>query len=225
MPSRKPSKTAPAKEQERSVDDYLKECIAQGIFSPGQRVTESEVMRATGASRAKVRQAFQRLAVEGIMIIEEFRGASVKRLSKAEVIQLYEVREVLEGLAARAAAQKATARSKNTLVRLQAKMDSSVKAGDWASFVQLNQQWHQEITNAAENAYVREMMSRLNVPINRLLSQVFPKLDEIAAVNKEHREITAAIVDGAEESAEKLMRRHIRVGFLLRRLREAPDTN
>jgi DNA-binding GntR family transcriptional regulator len=171
-----------------------------------------------------VRQAFQRLAVEGIMTIEEFRGASVRRLGKSEIIQLYEVREVLEGLAARGAATNATAKAKNNLVRLQSKMDGSEESGDWETFVQLNQQWHQEITNACKNAYVKELMNRLNVPINRLLSQVYPKLEEIASVNQDHREITEAILEGAEEAAEKLMRRHIRGGFMLRRVRNLPDT-
>jgi len=224
MPKQNTPKTAPAKEPEQAVEDYLKGLITQGLLGPGQRVTEAEVIKDTGASRSRVRQAFQRLAVEGIMTIEEFRGASVKRLGKSEIIHLYEVREVLEGLAARGAATNASAKVKNILIRLQSKMDGSEKSGDWATFVQLNQQWHQEITNACENAYVKELMNRLNVPINRLLSQVYPKLEEIALVNKDHREITEAILEGSEEAAEKLMRRHIRGGFMLRRVRNLPDT-
>lgn len=213
----------PNRDQGKSVEDHLKHLITKGELAPGQRVTEAEVMKETGSSRARVRQAFQRLAVEGIMTIEEFRGASVKRLGKPEIIQLYEVREVLEGLAARGAAAKATAKAKKLLVRLQTKMDTSEKNGDWATFVKLNQQWHQEITNACGNAYVGEVMNRLNVPINRMLSQVFPRLEEIAIVNNDHRAITNAILEGAEETAEKLMRRHIRAGFMLRRVRALPE--
>jgi len=223
MPKQSTPKSVPGRDQEQTVEDYLKGLITQGLLAPGQRVTEAEVIKDTGASRSRVRQAFQRLAVEGIMTIEEFRGASVKRLGKMEIIQLYEVREVLEGLAARGAATNASAKSKNNLMRLQSKMDSSEKSGDWATFVQLNQQWHQEITDACENSIVKELMNRLNVPINRLLSQVYPKLDEIALVNKDHKEITEAILGGSEETAEKLMRRHIRAGFMLRRVRSLPD--
>ena len=219
MPTKQPAKKAPASKLERPLEDYLKDLITQGVLAPGQRVTEAEVMKDTGASRSHVRQAFQRLAIEGIMVIEEFRGASVKRLSKAEIVQLYEVREVLEGLASRLAAKQASATVKGNLSRLMARMEASEESGDWALFTQLNNLWHQEITDGCQNDYVISMMSRLNVPLHRHLIQFFLKPDEIAMVNKDHREITQAIIDGAAETAEKLMRRHVRSGFKLGRIR------
>ena len=224
MPTKLSPKTLAADKSERPLEDFLKDLISQGVLAPGQRVTEAEVMRDSGASRSRVRQAFQRLAVEGIMIIEEFRGASVKRLSKAEIIQLYEVREVLEGLAARLAAKQASATVKNNLARLMEKMEASEESGDWALFTQINNQWHQEITDGCQNDYVIAMMSRLNVPLHRHLIQFFLKPDEIAMVNKDHREITRAIIEGAAETAEKLMRRHVRSGFKLGRIRIPSDT-
>ena len=197
------------------AEDYLKELIAQGELAPGQRVTEAEVMAATGASRSKVRQAFQRLAIEGIMTIEEFRGASVKRLSLSEVIQLYQVREVLEGLAARLCAKQGPAKLKESLGRLQTKMDGSEETGDSPLFSVLNNKWHEEIIEGSGNTFVQVSMRRLNVPINRLLTQFPLKPSDIGEANGAHREITRAIIAGAADVAERAMRRHIRSAYKL----------
>ncbi len=223
MATRKSSNIVPANSDELSLEDHLKDLIARGLLAPGQRVTEAEVMEERGASRSRVRQAFQRLAVEGIMIIEEFRGASVKRLSAAEIVQLYEAREVIEGLAARLAATQCSVGLKAQLTRLMAQLKACEKSGDWLLFTQLNNQWHQQIIDHCANAYVMGLMGRLNVPLHRLLIKHFLKPQEIAQANKDHGEITEAIIAGAAETAEKLMRRHVRSAFKKGRERMAPD--
>ena len=215
------AKLARTKEPASAVEDHLKDLITRGLLVPGQRVTESELMADTGASRGTVREAFQRLAVERIMTIEPFRGASVKRFSQAEMLQLYDAREVLEGLGARLAAMQGSAKLKNNLIRLMAKMESSVAAGDWLAFTQINNQWHKAIADGCQNTYVSEMVSRLNVPVNRHLMQSFLRVDELAMANKDHRKITQAVVDGAADAAEKLMRKHVRSGF--KRIRITPQ--
>ena len=63
-----------------AVADWVRERIRLGKLVPGQRLIEADMVRETGASRSKVREALQRLESEGLVTIEEFRGASVKRL-------------------------------------------------------------------------------------------------------------------------------------------------
>src|SRR5512139_3432114 len=91
------------------VVDWVREHIRHGRLVPGQRLVEADIVAATGASRSKVREALRRLESEGLLTIEEFRGASVKRLGPDEVRQIYQTRMALEGLAARECALRADA--------------------------------------------------------------------------------------------------------------------
>ena len=91
------------------VVDWVREHIRHGRLVPGQRLVEADIVAATGASRGKVREALRRLESEGLLTIEEFRGASVKRLGRDEVRQIYQARMALEGLAARECALRADA--------------------------------------------------------------------------------------------------------------------
>jgi len=84
----------------RAVADWVRDRIRLGRLVPGQRLVEADIVRDTHASRSKVREALQRLESEGLVSIEEFRGASVKRLGIDEVRQIYRTRMALEGLAA-----------------------------------------------------------------------------------------------------------------------------
>ena len=77
------------------VADFIRERIRRGRLVPGQRLVEVEIIRQTGASRAKVREAFQRLEVEGLVEIEEYRGASVRDAGISEVRQIYQCRACL----------------------------------------------------------------------------------------------------------------------------------
>ena len=107
----------PARIGSREVVEQLKDWIKHGLLVPGQRLVEADVVRDSGASRAHVREAFQRLESEGVVVIEEFRGASVRRLSRSEVEQMYRAREALEGMAARLIAERGLSLDKQQELR------------------------------------------------------------------------------------------------------------
>src|SRR5262245_21333210 len=107
MPKRvskvKPKTTAKPAPRSIAVADvvaWIRERVRAGRFVPGQRLVEADIIRELSCSRSRVREALQRLATEGVVTIEEFKGASVKHLTRDEVVQLYRARMVLEGLAA-----------------------------------------------------------------------------------------------------------------------------
>ena len=83
--------TIPEEEKATTSDvaDGIRQRIRLGRYVPGQRLIEGDLIRETGASRSRVREALQRLAIEGLITIEEFRGASVKRITWDEVRQIY----------------------------------------------------------------------------------------------------------------------------------------
>src|SRR3954465_15820796 len=86
----------------------LKDAIATGVYMPNQRLIEAEVTQALGVSRTTLRAALIRLHQEGLVVIEVNRGARVRAFGLDEAIQVLSVREVLEGLAATLAIEKAS---------------------------------------------------------------------------------------------------------------------
>ena len=193
--------------------DWLRERIRKGRFVPGQRLVESDITAETGASRSKVREALQRLETEGLITIEEFRGASVKRLSLEEVRQIYRARVALEGIAAGDCALLSSPSEKRRIAELQAEMDTSEAARAFDQFRHLNSEWHGLIVAGARNDRIAGLLARLSVPIYRLLFETFYSEARLKAANSDHKRVTAAILAGDAQAAEAAMRSHIEDGF------------
>lgn len=217
------SKSAPrAKAKARPVErgvatqevvSTLRENIRAGRLVPGQRLVEADIVRDTGASRSKVREALQRLEAEGLVHIEEFRGASVRQLGIDEVRQIYHARMALEGMAAAAFAASDHDLLKNRLQKLQDAMDQLESSGDHHRFAQLNDAWHALIIEGSGNRYAAQFLRQLTVPVYRLLFSTFYSAQRIDRANADHKLITRAIVEGRSADAEREMRHHILEGF------------
>ena len=191
------------------VVTWIRERVRAGRFVPGQRLVEADIIRELGCSRSRVREALQRLATEGVVTIEEFKGASVKHLTRDEVVQLYRARMALEGLAAGDCAAHAPAALKERLQKLQKELNSLEHSGDHERFARLNDDWHRLIVEGSGNTYVKAFVERLRVPVYRLLFSTFYNARRIDNANAGHRRITQAIVAGRAKEAERLMREHI----------------
>ena len=196
-----------------AVVDWIRERIRRGRLVPGQRLVEADIIRELAASRSRVREALQRLATEGLVTIEEFRGASVKHFSRDEVRQIYRARMALEGMAARDFAEADAPALKNRLARVQEELNSIEHTGDHERFAKLNDEWHRLIIEGSGNGYIRMFVERLRVPIYRLLFTTFYNAQRIDKANAGHRRISEAIVAGRAKDAERLMREHIEEGL------------
>lgn len=202
--------TAPIK---RDLVELLREKIRVGRLVPGQRLVEADITRDTGASRGKVREALRRLESEGLVSIEEFRGASVRQLSMDEVHQIYKARMALESMAAGEFARHDDVKRKKQLQKLQSAMNALERTGDHGRFAQLNDAWHALIIEGSGNRYVAQFLRQLTVPVHRLLFSSFYNAQRIDRANSDHKVITKAIVEGRREDAERAMRNHILEGF------------
>lgn len=197
----------------RDVVELLHEKIRAGRLVPGQRLVEADIVRETGASRSKVREALKRLESEGLVNIEEFRGASVRQLSLDKVHQIYKARMALEGMAAGEFARSRNKAQKMQLQKLQRAMNALETTGDHASFAQINDAWHKLIIDGSGNTYAAQFLSQLSVPVYRLLFSSFYSAQRIDRANADHKVITKAIFEGKADAAEKSMRKHINDGF------------
>lgn len=212
MPSTPKKRAAEKRARTITTDElvnWARENIRTGRFVPGQRLIESDIIRETHASRNKVRDALQRLATEGLVTIEAFRGASVKSMSWDEVRQIYQARMALEGFAARQFAASDKDELKAKLRQTQQELDKWVERGDHERFARLNTEWHDLIIEGAGNEYFRQFVARLTIPVYRLLFTSFYSKQRIVHANADHRKITRAIVAGKPDEAETLMRNHI----------------
>jgi DNA-binding GntR family transcriptional regulator len=197
----------------RAVVEWLRERIRRGRFAPGQRLVEADIMREVAASRGRVREALQRLATEGLVTIEEFRGASVKHFSRDEIRQIYRARMALEGMAARDFAAAELPELKARLAGIQSELNALEHTGDHERFARLNDEWHRLIIEGSGNDYIRMFVERLRVPIYRLLFTTFYNAQRIDKANAGHRRISEAIIAGRAKDAERLMREHIEEGL------------
>jgi len=200
--------------------DWLRGGIRASEFVPGQRLVEADITRATGASRTKVREALQRLEAEGLVQIEEFKGASVRRVTFEEVQQIYRARVALEGISAHDFAVNASDEDLTRLRKLTEELDEAVSGEAHERFNRLNSQWHGLIIEGSRNAIIGELLGRLNVPIQRLLFESFYNSERLRDAHDGHKLVAEALLRRDGPGAEAAMRRHIEDAFATLRLIE-----
>ena len=209
-----PKPRRPPRASVEAVVAHLKIQIKIAAVGPGHRLVESDIMAATGASRAHVRDAFKQMAAEGFVQIEEFKGASIRRLTRQEVVEMYGLRGLLESYAIGIAARsKWTVADKARLRALQSAMDKAEASLLHDRFRQLNDDYHLFIRQASGNGLLHEHLERLRLPL--LLAQFHRFFDvaELKAANADHRVMTTALLAGDPAKAEKVMRRHVAGGL------------
>jgi DNA-binding GntR family transcriptional regulator len=190
------------------VYDSLRDAIWEGRIARGERVREEEIARILGVSRTPVREALQRLQRRGLLVTGPGRGLMVAELSKREVIELYAMREILEGSAARFAAQRAMRPEIDILYRLQ--RDLADAPDDALVLVKLNRRFHQAIYDAAHNQYLTQTLDTLHDSMALLHSTTFRAPNRRRESDEEHRRIVSAIERHDADAAETIAREHIR---------------
>ncbi|PLP60040.1 GntR family transcriptional regulator [Mesorhizobium loti] len=212
MTDRDPLSTA------QQVASAITQAVRGGHLVPGQRLTETELASRHGVSRSSVREALQRLTVDGLLAFEPHRGVTVRRLSRKEVDDLFAVRGALEALAvglALPALQAAPAK----LLALQAEMDDAVAANDMAKFSDANTRFHALFPDIADNAVLAETLTRLSSSLYWLQFRMLVDRQDVFASNAEHRRLVEAVLAGDRPMAEAAMRGHvIASGALIQRL-------
>jgi len=189
------------------VFESLRDAIWDGRIARGERVREEEIARNLGVSRTPVREALQRLQQRGLLVVGAGRGLVVAELSHDQMIELYAMREVLEGSAARFAAQRAAEAEIAILIRLQRELRHATN--DARMLVMLNRRFHQAIYHAAHNQYLMQTLETLHDSLALLNHTTFsmPKRKES---DDEHRKIVLAIERREPDQAEQAARTHIR---------------
>jgi DNA-binding GntR family transcriptional regulator len=190
------------------VYESLRDAIWDGRIAAGERIREEEIARNLGVSRTPVREALQRLQQRGLLAFGAGRGLTVAQLTPHQVMQLYAMREILEGSAARFAAQHATETDVAILYRLQKELANAEP--DAMLLVTLNRRFHQAIYEAAHNQYLLQTLNMLHDSLALLHNTTFRVPNRRSESDEEHRRIVAAIERRDPDQAERAAREHIR---------------
>ena len=136
----------------RMVAEEIKDAILKGVLRPGNKLVETELTRSLGVSRTPLREAFRELAAEGYITVIPHKGSYVSTISEEEVLDLYSITSVLEGLATRLATptfQKGPERE--NLLALHEDLKAKCRIGDVDSYWASNRNFHQFIAENSGN--------------------------------------------------------------------------
>jgi DNA-binding GntR family transcriptional regulator len=182
----------------------------EGVYTPRQRLIETEIAPFLGVSRATLRAALLRLQHEGFVEIQPNRGAQVRAFSVEEATRILQVREALEGLAAELAAEKATDAQLAVLHDIVVEMEKTLAADDLLGHLPLVGRFHQHIIEMAGNEFIDQFLSMLRAPLIRHQFRVILVPGRKDESLTEHREILTYLEQRDATGAEQAMRRHIR---------------
>lgn len=193
---------------------YILEAIQQQHLKPGDRLREADLAELIGLSRTPVREALSRLEAEGLIVNDSVRGMMVTELDYSMTSELYIVREILEGAAARLAAQHASEVELTILEEVCA--NYSHCADDAFELAVANRQFHDVIYRCAHNRYLLKTLSSLHDTMALLGVTTLTSAERRKKTIEEHAGILDAILTRDPDLAEQRMREHIRAAQRVR---------
>jgi DNA-binding GntR family transcriptional regulator len=189
--------------------DQLRALIVSGELQPNERLVEADLAARLGAGRSAVRTALTRLQHDGLIEHERNRGARVRRIGAEEAVQILEARAVLEGLAARRAAERATGGDAERLRAVLADMRALLDAGDLLGASELNARLHRTLIDLAGHEIVDRLVGTLNSQLVRFQYRTILVPGRAERSFAEHTAIVEAVAAGDADAAEAAMRRHL----------------
>lgn len=187
------------------VADALRKAIFTGEIQAGEELTQDGVALKLGISRMPVREAFQLLERDGLIILNNHRKAVVRGISREDIRDHYEIRAVLEG---EAAARCCQTNHLEELIHCQNDMEEAAQENDSAWYVEANSAFHRAMWKTSGS-------HRLVILLEQLwggLPTHLPGLVDTQMLNsiQEHRKILIAIQNGAHDEARDFTQIHIR---------------
>lgn len=200
MTDEKPLELSQGQEAYRRILDEVR----AGYLMPGDRLMEVELAKRLGFSRTPVREAIRQLESDGVVTHVPRVGAAIRSLDHAEISELYDMRTVLEGTAARFAARAA---SEVELAEL-ADIHAAMAAGEGDPYV-LNRQFHAALLDAARNRFLKKAVASIHTTLLILGPTTLREEERAEDALREHAAILEGLQARDQEAAEQAMRAHI----------------
>jgi DNA-binding GntR family transcriptional regulator len=192
--------------------NYILEGIVSGVLAPGMRIPTESVAEELGISRMPVRDALRRLEGDGVVTIFVNRGASIAEYSYNEVIELTEMRSVLEGFAARVALDRITDDGLEQLVHQLRLMDRS--RHDLTRWTSYHDDFHNYLTSLSGRPLLMQQTKRIRLMLRPYFGRYFANTNETEVPGLEHQRIIDTILKKDAAELEHVVRAHAQVNML-----------
>ena len=192
------------------VYDRLKELIMDGELERGTKITETSIAKMFDVSPTPVREAFRRLASDGLIEVASWKGVIVKGIEQKDLLEIYECREALEGMVGKLAVRNIT---EEDIEILEGILERCNDAETPEILIELNTEFHNELLRIARNERLSKLLNELMVVIlyDRDISGRYSvRRKEIVA---EHLDILKYLKKKDEKKVSALMSKHIRNGY------------
>src|ERR1035437_1954642 len=187
------------------VYTILKGVIADHRFTPGMRVNVEQIAKEVGASRTPVWEAVHRLIQEGLLENIPNRGVFMSSLTPKQAIELYTVREILEGFAARLAISNVDEKTIKKMTKCLDEQYKVVQKEDLVSYSKLDYDFHAIVYEASGNRTLQEMLETIKNKMRPIAMRIGPILSNLY---DDHVEILEAFKEKNPDRAEAAFRKH-----------------
>jgi DNA-binding GntR family transcriptional regulator len=200
------------------ISERLSRLIFEGVLAPGTVIRTAHMAREMGVSRTPLREALQRMEVDGLVVTWANGSARVADYDRGEALEMMELREMIDGLAARILAQRGA--SAAVLAQLAEHVEAAYQASladDKHGFLVVNADFHTAILAATNHRPLQQFHALVRITSQAVYMRLGRQPGRHRQSALEHREILAAIRDRDPAAAEAVARRHIRnaAGFWL----------
>lgn len=190
----------------QEAENRLIDSLVVGYFTPGQKLQDEQLSQEFGVTHTPLREALRALAARGLLEHIPNRGYRVRVISLEEMVQLYQVREVLEGLAARLLAPHVTDEQIAELERLS---DAIPYEGRTPESLRADWTFHTRIAEWSGNTFISELLSSLQVLARAILGSQARTNTPPPGPHTSHRFIIRALASRDPDQAEAAMRAHL----------------
>ncbi|MEV6700358.1 GntR family transcriptional regulator [Streptomyces sp. NPDC051453] len=202
----------PKTSMQAQVADELRQMIISGELPPRSSLSEMALSETFGVSRTPIREALKQLQTEGLVEIRPRVGTFVAVPSHREVAELFQMKELLEGAAARLLALRGRVPETERLQSVMTEADEATQAGDAERYGQLVHEFHELIITGADNgkleAHYRTLMNQLAYA--RLVRTTLAQPGRLRESDHEHHQVLDLILAKDGNGAERMMREHVR---------------
>ncbi len=187
------------------ISAEIRSRIFSGVFPPGTRLVERSLADELGVSRFPVREALRILHKEGLVEHLPTRGIVVRKPGRAEVEEIFDIRESLEALAARLAARRVASGTPSSLREHVTAARRALEAGDLKAAAEANSEFHDQLIALAGSTTLEEVLD----PLMGRLHWLFAQVTDLGQVCREHEALCAAVESGVSQEAAEEARRHV----------------
>ncbi|MGN6723780.1 MAG: GntR family transcriptional regulator [Marmoricola sp.] len=200
--------TAPESLAERAYREIRDQLVMLDI-APGSPINEDQLATSLGIGRTPVREALKRLAVERLVIAYPRRGTFATDVNITDLAHISEVRTHLEPIAARSAAERATAAERAEFQEILDELHRPTSPRTARDLMRIDLRIHRSLYAAVHNAYLEDTLVRYDNLANRIWCLFIDRLPDMAAHIEEHGPLLEAVIAGDSEHAAELAGRHV----------------